>query len=1010
MSAATDPVIEIFNEALKLAPAERLVFLDSACGEEETLRPQVDDLLRAYESAGVFLEDPVVLFPVHEGPGPGAAVGEQAGDRVGKYRLLEQIGEGGCGVVFMAEQQEPVRRQVALKVVKPGMDTRSVIAQFESERQALAMMEHPHIAQVFDAGATATGRPYFVMELVRGEKITDYCNHRSMALKERLGLFVQVCHAVQHAHQKGIIHRDIKPSNILVSTSGEGEPLPKVIDFGIAKAITGQRLTDKTLFTAREMLIGTPAYMSPEQADLKNLDVDTRTDIYSLGVLLYELLTGAMPFEIRELFKAGLDEVRRDILDKQPVRPSVRLKGMAGEELAVASQERQLEPTRLVRALRGDLDWIVMKALEKDRSRRYPTANALALDVQRHLADEAVTARPPSTLYQVGKLVARNRLLVGGLAVIALLLVSSVAVMSVLLARERAAHRQAEKEKRTARVEAAKSEQVSGFLSKMLGSVSPSVAMGKDISVLSDLLARTDQEISKDLVGQPEVEATVRITLSDAYRALGDFRSSERMLRRVLEIHQAAQIPDREMIAVVTAQLGYALFSQGRDRDEEAERVLLSARDQWRVLGAGETRGGILAVEYLAMLCSRQGRSAEAEPLMRQVYAWRKNNMERGAPDLVNAQANLAVLAHDAGKYAEAEQLFREVLEAKERVYGKDRPELITTLRNLASSVFDGEGRDDEARAILARAVDLCRKRLNPRHPERLAAIVRLADMHLMGQGFADAEILYREAIEGGGLGDPSGATALRGLVEALQGQKKDAEVEPLLNGVLGSGDSKSPAVATALEMRAELLARACRWKEAAGDAARLVAMEPAECEHYHRLAPLLVAAGDDEAYRKLCPEILSRFAATTDGRIADRMAKDCLICPGAVADLPAVQRMAALALERGGKDGALPFFQVCKALADYRNGDFSAAAELAGKVGTSSFKEAEIEALAVRAMASQRMSQPEEARTLLARGAWLFEKGLPRSGENLGGNWRDWIIARELLQEARALVEGEGP
>src|ERR1700722_1122709 len=318
--------LEIFTAALEIAAAERGSFLDRACGGDEDLRRKVAALLSAHERTGGFLEQSPVEAAVLKAQA--VTVGEKAGDLIGKYKLLQQIGEGGCGVVFLAEQLEPVRRQVALKVLKPGMDTKSVITRFEVERQALALMDHPNIAKVFDAGATVSGRPYFVMELIRGVKITNYCDLNSLSTKERLRLFIQVCHAIQHAHQKGIIHRDVKPSNILVTTTAEGVAVPVVIDFGIAKETTDQQLTDKTLHTAIEMLIGTPAYMSPEQAWLTNIDVDTRTDIYSLGAVLYELLTGSTPFDTNESIKAGIDEIRRVIREEEPVRPSTRLDQM----------------------------------------------------------------------------------------------------------------------------------------------------------------------------------------------------------------------------------------------------------------------------------------------------------------------------------------------------------------------------------------------------------------------------------------------------------------------------------------------------------------------------------------------------------------------------------------------------------------------------------------------------------------------------------------------------------
>ncbi len=328
-------------------------------------------------------------------------------ERIGRYKLLEKIGEGGCGVVYMAEQEEPIRRRVALKVIKPGMDTREVIARFEAERQALALMEHPNIARVFDGGATDAGRPYFVMELVRGLRITDYCDQKNLSTRQRLDLFMQVCQAVQHAHQKGIIHRDLKPSNILV-TVNDGVPVPKVIDFGIAKA-TGPALTDKTFFTRFQQIIGTPAYMSPEQAEMTSVDIDTRSDIYSLGVLLYELLTGRTPFDTRELLRIGMEELLRTIREREPVRPSARLSTLAAEERTTVAQRRQTDPPRLINLIRGDLDWIVMKCLEKERARRYDTANELAADLKRHLNTEPVLARPPSVTYKFQKTVRRNR-------------------------------------------------------------------------------------------------------------------------------------------------------------------------------------------------------------------------------------------------------------------------------------------------------------------------------------------------------------------------------------------------------------------------------------------------------------------------------------------------------------------------------------------------------------------------------------------------------------------------
>ncbi len=418
---SADQLIALFNDARAIpAGAERDRFLDRACGGNLTLKEQIESLLLAEANEGKF-----ALFTNPAWIPPGAAPAEKPGERIGRYHLLEQLGEGGCGVVYLAEQDEPVRRRVALKVIKLGMDTRSVIARFEAERQALALMDHPHIAKVLDAGATDTGRPYFVMEVVHGIRITDYCDRNSLRCEDRLALFIEVCRAVQHAHQKGIIHRDLKPSNILVTIAGgPGTPgCPKVIDFGVAKATNDQRLTDKTFSTACEQFIGTPAYMSPEQVALRGADIDTRSDVYSLGVLLYELLTGRTPLDGDAIRPSGVSDWPRRIREDEPLRPSVRLAGMAPEELTAVARDRRTDPSRLIRQVRGDLDWIVMKCLEKDRARRYGTADDLGSDLQNYLRNEPVRARPPSRAYQFRKLFRRNRLAFVAAGAVALALV-----------------------------------------------------------------------------------------------------------------------------------------------------------------------------------------------------------------------------------------------------------------------------------------------------------------------------------------------------------------------------------------------------------------------------------------------------------------------------------------------------------------------------------------------------------------------------------------------------------
>jgi len=418
----------LFALAMEKPVAERAAFLQAVCGADGPLRQRLDALLVAHDQPDELLGDDICQPTVKATMKLQFAsepADEAVGQTLGRYKLLEKVGEGGCGVVYVAEQTQPVRRRVALKVIKLGMDTKQVVARFEAERQALAMMDHPNIAKVLDAGTTEVGRPYFVMELVRGIRITDYCDQANLTTRERLDLFIKVCQAIQHAHQKGIIHRDIKPSNILV-TLHDGVPVPKVIDFGIAKATEG-RLTDATVYTQLHQFIGTPAYMSPEQAEMSGLDIDTRSDIYSLGVLLYELLAGSTPFDAKELVASGIDAMRRTIREKEPVRPSTRLATLKGDLLTTAAKRRSAEAPKLIQLLKGDLDWIVMKCLEKDRARRYDTANGLAADLKRHLGNEPVLARPPSAAYKFQKACRRNKLVFAAGTAIAASLVIGLA-------------------------------------------------------------------------------------------------------------------------------------------------------------------------------------------------------------------------------------------------------------------------------------------------------------------------------------------------------------------------------------------------------------------------------------------------------------------------------------------------------------------------------------------------------------------------------------------------------
>jgi serine/threonine protein kinase/tetratricopeptide (TPR) repeat protein len=514
------PDDEIFGEALDLPPAGRAALFDRACAADPAKRARIEALIAGYEGAGDFLEGSLLE---RAAPPPD----EKPGDTIGRYTLVKKIGEGGCGTVYLAEQKIPVRRRVALKVIKLGMDTRAVITRFEGERQALAMMDHSDIARVLDAGATDAGRPFFVMEFVEGVPINKFCDEHALPLAARLELFARVCLALQHAHQKGIIHRDVKPSNILVALH-DGVPTPKVIDFGIAKA-TQERLTDQTLVTGVDQFIGTPAYMSPEQADQRDLDIDTRSDIYSLGVLLYELLSSRLPFDPKTLQHAGIAEIRRIIREVEPPRPSARVATLAAENRTNAARQRGIPPAQLAPALRGDLDWIVMRCLEKDRDRRYGSAQELADDVRRFLRQEPVAARPPSTSYRVQKFVARHRLACASAAAIALTLVIGTVVSVRQAIRATRAERTATAERdlaNAARADAQqRQQQAESLLSFMLGDLRPELKKFSGVTLLGTLGDRAMAYFAA--VDPAKLTDTEVARQSKAFTQIGEIRMDE---------------------------------------------------------------------------------------------------------------------------------------------------------------------------------------------------------------------------------------------------------------------------------------------------------------------------------------------------------------------------------------------------------------------------------------------------------------------------------------------------
>jgi serine/threonine protein kinase/tetratricopeptide (TPR) repeat protein len=796
MAGTTRQAKEIFLDALEITDQQqRQASIAKACGNNADLLAEVQELLQHHHALGdFFATGPVPLTTAQD-----ADATETAGTIIGPYKLLQKIGEGGMGIVFMAEQTKPVQRKVALKVIKPGMDSKQVIARFEAERQALALMDHVNIARVFDGGTTESGRPYFVMELVHGVPITKYCDDNHLTPRERLELFIPVCQAIQHAHQKGIIHRDLKPSNVLV-TLYDGKPVPKVIDFGVAKA-TEQKLTERTMFTNFGMMVGTLEYMSPEQAEMSALGVDTRSDIYSLGVLLYELLTGSTPISRQQMKVAAYAEILRLIKDEEPPRPSTRL-STSGAALTTISALRKMQPDKLAKLVRGELDWIVMKTLEKDRNRRYETPSALARDIERFLADDAVEACPPSMLYRMRKMCRRNRGKVIAASIIFLSLVGGIIGTTWGLFAADAARQEAVQN-------GAETTAVLKFLEEQFLSSARDPdrfgGMGRDVKLL-DVLKKSLTVLDKSFADQPLIEARLRMTLGKALSGLGgdaEKHSVEQFerARAIYTNHRGPNDPDtlESMLRLTTGYAGLGKSAEALHVGQETlERrkatlgpthrdtlrssnnvvVALASADKldearqlgeetlpiWRAHFGTTDTGTLVCMQNLANIYIRLGRYEDALKLDQEnLVAWKAlfGPNEPGTIGRMNSVAN--DLSH-VGRYQEALNLTQETLKLAKDVLGLTNDETLRSMDGLGH-IHQFLGQHEDALKIREEMVPIVRKKNQPDDYHIFACVLNLGCSHALLGHFDQAQKLFEEAAS---VGNSTSATN-RICIKALE-------------------------------------------------------------------------------------------------------------------------------------------------------------------------------------------------------------------------------------------------
>jgi non-specific serine/threonine protein kinase/serine/threonine-protein kinase len=752
---------EVVGAALERGPEERNAFLDQACSQNAALRAEVDSLLAAHaEADALFVSE-------HPDANPISCVAG-APRSIGPYQLIRELGAGGMGQVWLAEQTEPVHRRIALKLIKAGMYDQAAVQRFRAERQSLAIMEHPAIAKVFDAGSTMEGQPYLAMEYVDGLPITDYCDQKRLAIRERLKLFLQVCDGVQHAHQKAIIHRDLKPSNILV-VEVNGKPMARIIDFGLAKAAT-PTTAGQSFFTRAGTFLGTPGYMSPEQADPESIDVDTRADVYSLGVVLYELLTGLLPFDTTQWKTQNLEEILRQLRETDPPCPSIKVRldrdtsnaraGARGSELPVLST-----------MLKGDLDWVTMKALEKDRERRYGTVAELEADIENYLENRPVAARPASSGYRLRKYVRRHQVGVGVTAGVFVLLAAFAATEAVQL--RRTAH------------ERDRADRITDFMKSMFEVSDPGEARGNTITA-REILDKASGNISAGLAKDPEAQAQMMEVMGEVYDSLGLYRRAEALFTQAVETQRRVLGPSAVETLKSMRYLAWVLHEEGRDSD--AEKLDRDALARYRHALGAEHHGTLAAMSDLASILWAQFRYEEAETLQRETFEIQSRVLGPENEDTLTSMNNLANTLSYERKYAEAEALRRKALDVQRRVLGREYPDTLRSMTNLADTLYL-EGHYSDAENMERETLGIQKRVLGPEHPETLMTMYNLSCALNKTGSYSEAETLGRKTLEDRSrvLGPEHRATlkTMVSLAVTLLKQGRYPEAEKLLRDAL---------------------------------------------------------------------------------------------------------------------------------------------------------------------------------------------------------------------------------